>query len=157
MGLESSLSVRGIACMQMDSRTHNQPHVFMAPDFSLACRVVWFGTSRSVQTASRCPPRLSVRPPCMCLAAPSHPPPTHRPCCLPLAHACLAVCTYVRAQVFTMSFGMTFLAEWGDRSQIATIALATTWDPFGVTFGGIIGHSLCTGMAVIGGRMLAAR
>lgn len=60
-------------------------------------------------------------------------------------------------QVFTMSFGMTFLAEWGDRSQIATIAIATTKDPFGVTAGGIIGHSLCTGMAVIGGKMLAAR
>eukprot|EP00752_Nemacystus_decipiens_P005828 g5268.t1 len=61
------------------------------------------------------------------------------------------------SEVFTMSFGMTFLAEWGDRSQIATIALATTKDPFGVTAGGIIGHSLCTGMAVIGGKMLAAR
>ncbi|CAN0460864.1 unnamed protein product, partial [Hapterophycus canaliculatus] len=60
-------------------------------------------------------------------------------------------------QVITMSFTMTFLAEWGDRSQIATIALATTKDVFGVTAGGIVGHSLCTGMAVIGGRMLAAR
>lgn len=61
------------------------------------------------------------------------------------------------SQVLTMSFTMTFLAEWGDRSQIATIALATNKDPFGVTAGGIIGHSMCTGMAVIGGRMLAAR
>lgn len=56
-----------------------------------------------------------------------------------------------------MSFTMTFLAEWGDRSQIATIVLATTKDPFGVTAGGIIGHSLCTGLAVLGGRMLATR
>ena len=29
-------------------------------------------------------------------------------------------------------------------------------DPIGVTIGGCIGHSICTGMAVIGGRMLAS-
>lgn len=55
------------------------------------------------------------------------------------------------------SMTLTFLAEWGDRSQIATIALAAAKNPIGVTIGGCLGHSLCTGMAVIGGRMLAAR
>ena len=30
-------------------------------------------------------------------------------------------------------------------------------DPVGVTIGGCIGHSICTGMAVLGGRMLASR
>lgn len=30
-------------------------------------------------------------------------------------------------------------------------------DPVGVAIGGCIGHSVCTGMAVIGGRMLASR
>lgn len=59
--------------------------------------------------------------------------------------------------VFIQSLTMTFLAEWGDRSQIATIALAAAKDPVGVTIGGCLGHSICTGMAVIGGRMLAAR
>lgn len=59
--------------------------------------------------------------------------------------------------VFIQSLSMTFLAEWGDRSQIATIALAAAKDPVGVTIGGCLGHSICTGMAVIGGRMLAAR
>jgi hypothetical protein len=127
--------------------------------------------------------------------------------------------------VMTEAFTLTFLAEWGDRSQIATIALAAAKDPFGgmhppaadpplllflrvttlccgchsvplkhlrrstlghtvlirshtpcglssglpssspacllcyaaVTLGGIIGHSLCTGLAVIGGRLLASR
>jgi len=54
-------------------------------------------------------------------------------------------------------FTLTFLAEWGDRSQIATIALAAAKDPFGVTLGGILGHSFCTGLAVVGGRMIAAR
>jgi len=60
-------------------------------------------------------------------------------------------------RTLTQSFTLTFLAEWGDRSQIATIAMAAAKDPFGVTIGGIIGHAICTGIGVIGGRMLASR
>lgn len=62
-----------------------------------------------------------------------------------------------KVQVMIQSFTLTFLAEWGDRSQIATIALAAAKNPIGVTVGCCIGHSLCTGVAVIGGRMLASR
>lgn len=58
--------------------------------------------------------------------------------------------------VFAKAFSMTALAEWGDRSQIATIALAASRDMTGVIVGGIIGHSICTGVAVIGGRLLAS-
>ena len=39
----------------------------------------------------------------------------------------------------------------------ATIALAAAKDPVGVTVGGCLGHCMCTGMAVAGGRMLASR
>eukprot|EP00562_Extubocellulus_spinifer_P028612 CAMPEP_0178654856 /NCGR_PEP_ID=MMETSP0698-20121128/23977_1 /TAXON_ID=265572 /ORGANISM="Extubocellulus spinifer, Strain CCMP396" /LENGTH=523 /DNA_ID=CAMNT_0020296799 /DNA_START=12 /DNA_END=1583 /DNA_ORIENTATION=- len=58
---------------------------------------------------------------------------------------------------FLQSLTLTFLAEWGDRSQIATIALAAAKDPLGVTVGGCLGHCMCTSLAVVGGRMLAAR
>jgi len=59
--------------------------------------------------------------------------------------------------IFIQCFTMTFLAEWGDRSQIATIVLASAKDAIGVTLGGILGHAICTGMAVIGGKLLATR
>ncbi|GLD74573.1 transmembrane protein 165 [Lates japonicus] len=52
---------------------------------------------------------------------------------------------------------LTFLAEWGDRSQLTTIILAAREDPFGVAVGGTLGHCLCTGLAVIGGRMIAQK
>jgi putative Ca2+/H+ antiporter (TMEM165/GDT1 family) len=60
-------------------------------------------------------------------------------------------------KAFLQSLSLTFLAEWGDRSQIATIALAAHKEPFGVTLGGCVGHTMCTGVAVLGGRMLASR
>merc|ERR1712196_628520 len=60
-------------------------------------------------------------------------------------------------KILVQAFTMTFLAEWGDRSQIATIALAAAKDPYGVTVGGILGHSFCTGLAVVGGRLVASK
>ena len=60
-------------------------------------------------------------------------------------------------KVFTQALTLTFLAEWGDRSQIATIALAASKNILGVIIGGLIGHAFCTGLAVVGGRLLAAR
>lgn len=56
---------------------------------------------------------------------------------------------------YLAAFVMTFLAEWGDRSQIATIALGAANDPIGVCIGGVAGHSICTGIACIGGKLLA--
>jgi len=60
-------------------------------------------------------------------------------------------------KIFLQAFTMTFLAEWGDRSQIATVILAAREDVYGVCVGGILGHSLCTGLAVVGGRLIATR
>ncbi|CAF2066632.1 unnamed protein product [Rotaria magnacalcarata] len=59
--------------------------------------------------------------------------------------------------IFIQAFIMTFLAEWGDRSQLTTIILAATENLLGVIVGGTIGHGLCTGLAVIGGRFIAQR
>ncbi|PWA41566.1 hypothetical protein CTI12_AA199640 [Artemisia annua] len=59
--------------------------------------------------------------------------------------------------IFLESFILTFLAEWGDRSQIATIALATHKNAVGVAVGATIGHTICTSVAVVGGSMLASK
>jgi len=59
--------------------------------------------------------------------------------------------------IFLESFVLTFLAEWGDRSQIATIALATHKNAVGVATGATLGHTICTSIAVVGGSMLASK
>ena len=67
-------------------------------------------------------------------------------------------------KLFTNTFVMTFLAEWGDRSQLATIVMAGMFlpsssesstsnhftginDVAGVCLGGVLGHFICTGLA----------
>lgn len=59
--------------------------------------------------------------------------------------------------VLLESFIMTFLAEWGDRTQIATVTLAADNNAVGVTLGAILGHTICTVVAVMGGRLIAGR
>lgn len=56
--------------------------------------------------------------------------------------------------VLTQAFVLTFLAEWGDRTQIATIALAAAKNPVGVALGATLGHAICAAIAVIGGRLI---
>jgi len=60
-------------------------------------------------------------------------------------------------RVFSNTFAMTFLAEWGDRSQLATIVLAGINDVGGVCVGGVLGHFICTGLAVICGALIAKK
>lgn len=74
----------------------------------------------------------------------------------PMLGAVTAFARSVVSPVLLEAFSLTFLAEWGDRSQIATIGLAAASDVAGVTLGGILGHAMCTGAAVVGGKHLAA-
>lgn len=58
---------------------------------------------------------------------------------------------------WVQTFVMTFLGEWGDRSQIATIAMAAGQDYWWVSGGAVAGHVICTSIAVVGGRAIAGR
>ncbi|MEO0409357.1 MAG: TMEM165/GDT1 family protein [Cyanobacteria bacterium P01_A01_bin.135] len=55
------------------------------------------------------------------------------------------------------AFGLTFVAEWGDRTQIATIALAAAHPPMGVVTGAVLGHAVCAAIAACCGRWLCGR
>jgi Ca2+/H+ antiporter, TMEM165/GDT1 family len=59
-------------------------------------------------------------------------------------------------RIFIESCVLTFIAEWGDRTQFATITLAASKDSIGVMLGGIVGHTICALIAVIGGRAIAS-
>jgi putative Ca2+/H+ antiporter (TMEM165/GDT1 family) len=77
--------------------------------------------------------------------------------------------------VFVQAFVLTFLGEWGDRSQISTIALGAAHvsricpnpscfpsscfmkSVYLVTIGTIVGHGLCTALAVLGGRYISTK
>ncbi|EOD47212.1 putative upf0016-domain-containing protein [Neofusicoccum parvum UCRNP2] len=63
----------------------------------------------------------------------------------------------VTPPAWVQTFIMTFLGEWGDRSQIATIAMAAGQDYWWVTAGAVVGHGLCTSAAVLGGRAIAGK
>jgi Ca2+/H+ antiporter, TMEM165/GDT1 family len=55
------------------------------------------------------------------------------------------------------AFVLVFMGELGDRTQFATITLAATNNALGVTLGAIAGHTICTAIAVLGGRLIAGR
>lgn len=59
--------------------------------------------------------------------------------------------------VFAQAFGMTFLAEWGDRTQFTTIALAAANDPVSVALGSILAHIICAAIAVQCGHYVCRR
>ncbi len=57
--------------------------------------------------------------------------------------------------VLMQAFALTFVAEWGDRTQFTTITLSAANNPYGVVIGAILGHAICAAIAVICGRMIA--
>jgi len=67
------------------------------------------------------------------------------------------LCSFLFGPVFVQVFVLTFLGEWGDRSQIATIMLAAAHNVYLVAIGTILGHTVCTGLAVIGGRYISTK
>ena len=56
----------------------------------------------------------------------------------------------VAAQVFSL----VFFAEWGDKSQLATILLAAREGVWPVGVGAFVGYLICNSIAVIGSRAL---
>ncbi|KAK7419413.1 GCR1-dependent translation factor 1 [Neonectria punicea] len=74
-----------------------------------------------------------------------------------LLHGTNNLLSLLLSPAWVQTFVMTFLGEWGDRSQIATVAMAAGQDYWWVTLGATVGHLLCTSIAVIGGRAIAGR
>lgn len=74
-----------------------------------------------------------------------------------LAEGCRNFFSFFLGPVFVQAFVLTFLGEWGDRSQISTIALGAAHSMYLVTIGTIVGHSVCTAGAVIAGRYISTK
>ncbi|EEB08925.1 hypothetical protein SJAG_04096 [Schizosaccharomyces japonicus yFS275] len=65
--------------------------------------------------------------------------------------------TFLLSPTFVKAFSLTFVGEWGDRSQIATVTLAATDNFMMVLLGSLVGHACCTGLAVVSGKLVASK
>jgi len=59
--------------------------------------------------------------------------------------------------ILVQALALTFAAEWGDRTQLATMTLATTNHPLGVIAGATLGHAICAAIAISIGSLIAGR
>jgi putative Ca2+/H+ antiporter (TMEM165/GDT1 family) len=59
-------------------------------------------------------------------------------------------------ETFYKALTLVLLAEWGDRSQIGTMALASKNSIGSVILGAVVGHSICSMTAVLAGRCCAS-
>ena len=73
------------------------------------------------------------------------------------AHSFKVFSSSIFSPLWVQTFVMVFLAEWGDRSQVSTIAMAAGSDYGLVILGGTVGHAICSYIAVLGGHFLASR
>lgn len=78
------------------------------------------------------------------------------------AMAVLSTQTFLPSQpsnfgIALQAFWLTFLAEWGDRTQITTIGLSASNNAWGIAVGAVLGHAICAAIAVIGGKLIAGR
>uniref|UniRef100_A0A7S1P525 GDT1 family protein n=1 Tax=Vitrella brassicaformis TaxID=1169539 RepID=A0A7S1P525_9ALVE len=72
----------------------------------------------------------------------------------PTTHTSASAAAMRLYALFCMAFGVIFLAEWGDKSMISTVALAATYNAGGVAVGAVIGHALATVLAVVMGALV---
>ncbi|KAK6580683.1 hypothetical protein PZA11_006919 [Diplocarpon coronariae] len=114
------------------------------------------GMSRANTRKSRSGSRI-LSPPRSPSSSPDRLPSNPRSKVKGAAGGLLNLLSLLLSPAWVQTFIMTFLGEWGDRSQIATIAMAAGQDYWWVTGGAICGHAVCTGIAVIGGRAIAGR
>ena len=71
-----------------------------------------------------------------------------------LAAIAMPLASHAQLAAVVEAFTLVFLAEWGDRSMLATIALSAAKNPFGVTAGAISGHLVASLLAILGGSVL---
>lgn len=74
-----------------------------------------------------------------------------------LKATCFDLATSICSPFWLRTFTITLLAEWGDRSQFSTMAMASG-EYFGwVVYGAISGHLICTALAALSGKSIAGR